>query len=530
MSRACDAGRKILTPPSALLVLLFLAGCRLGDPGPMFLDADTLQAQVARIKEAIGGKVRVLRVEIASAELTIRAQDPANRSHVNEWRAARMSLAGFTWERLSGPSPVRLDLINRDLEANLFGLDEIDFAAAPKLARAAIDRVGLEDAAHVTGMEIVRPVAILPEPSSGAPRWSVRVSSDHERATAFAALKGDIYAVDLAETNRAKNLDLFARPALAADAARDFRGMVGAGQVLTKVSISARSVGFETTLADKNHPIQPTESLAAQQAYSWDLSGLRRTLGSIAIVDAALNRTAPFAVDDVDWTVLPMLMTAAKDKLGMADGRVTGAEITRPTTGVGAAVVLWHIEVTDRNREKGTVDADVKGAIKQVTLPESRRPPLDYYDPATMVAALARIGEEFGAAAKFSEISFMGDKVIITAQDPRQPGEFAQILLTQTGFTRFGTPSMFAMAHKPFTLAELQPLTAQKLAALESATLSRLTMPPKAISNITVSRGSMDPSPRGNVTIEIRAEERPFGRGGRVNYELDGTVLKAYLP
>jgi len=40
----------------------------------------------------------------------------------------------------------------------------------------------------------------------------------------------------------------------------------------------------------------------------------------------------------------------------------------------------------------------------------------------------------------------------------------------------------------------------------------------------------MDPSPRGNVTIEIRAKETPFGRGGRINYELDGTMLKAYLP
>ena len=43
-------------------------------------------------------------------------------------------------------------------------------------------------------------------------------------------------------------------------------------------------------------------------------------------------------------------------------------------------------------------------------------------------------------------------------------------------------------------------------------------------------RSSMDPSPKGNVTVEIRAEERAFGRGGRVNYEMDGTVLKAYLP
>ena len=214
-------------------------------------------------------------------------------------------------------------------------------------------------------------------------------------------------------------------------------------------------------------------------------------MGSIVIVDAALGRAAPFAADDVDWAVLPALMAAAKDKLGMPDGRVTGAEVSRPTTGVGAAVVLWHVEVADRNREKGSIDADVKGAVKQVTLPESRRPALDFYDPATMVAALARIGAEFGAAAKFAEINFMGDKVIITAQDPRQPGEFAQILLTQTGFTRFGTPSMFAMAHKPFTLADLQPLTQQKLAALKSATLSRLTMPPKSISNMAVERGSI---------------------------------------
>ena len=59
---------------------------------------------------------------------------------------------------------------------------------------------------------------------------------------------------------------------------------------------------------------------------------------------------------------------------------------------------------------------------------------------------------------------------------------------------------------------------------------SKLRMQPHAISSITIGRGSMDPSPKGNVTVEIRAEERAFGRGGRVNYEMDGTVLKAYLP
>ena len=82
--------------------------------------------------------------------------------------------------------------------------------------------------------------------------------------------------------------------------------------------------------------------------------------------------------------------------------------------------------------------------MKQVTPPESRRAPIDWYDPATMVAMLERIGREFGAEARFAEIMFMDDKVVITARDPRQPGELAQILLTKDGFTRFGTPSMLA--------------------------------------------------------------------------------------
>jgi hypothetical protein len=104
------------------------------------------------------------------------------------------------------------------------------------------------------------------------------------------------------------------------------------------------------------------------------------------------------------------------------------------------------------------------------------------------------------------------------------------MLLTDAGFTRFGTPSMFAVRNPPFTMADLVLLDARKIAELQAVTLEKLQMQPNAIAGITISRGSMDPSPKGNVTIEIRAEERAFGRGGRVNYEMDGTVLKAYLP
>src|SRR5262249_7113552 len=98
------------------------------------------------------------------------------------------------------------------------------------------------------------------------------------------------------------------------------------------------------------------------------------------------------------------------------------------------------------------------------------------------------------------------------------------------GFTRFGTPSPFAIGNPPFTVDDLRPLSAERLAALESDTLSRLGLSPGSITTITIERGAMDPSPTSGVTVEIRAEDHPFGRGGRVNYELDGRVIKAYLP
>lgn len=513
-----------------VLCATLLTSCRVGDPGSLYNDPDGLAEVLALIRTRIGEHPRVLAVAVDPGGISVKAQDPANRHHVDEWRTSRRSAAGIYWDRLSGPSPVSLDLLNPDLEANLFDLDDGAFTAIPAMARAALVRAKLDDAAQVTRMEMARPVYILPSPSSGPARWSIHVSSGRESAQVYADLKGNIVAADLANTNRAKTFDMLKEPASVADAVQAFRASVGSGPLLVKVAISAHSIGFQTNIPDKNYPLPMSGSLSPREVYTWNLSGLHRALGSIN-ADAALGvRDGPFGVDDADWSVLPKLFAAAKEQLGMPKGQVTDVELKKPTEGVGTPKLLWTIEVTDPNREKGRVVADVTGAVKQVTPPESRRAPIDWYDPATMVAMLERIGREFGDEARFAEIMFMDDKVVITARDPRQPGELAQILLTKDGFTRFGTPSMLAARSRPFALAELTPLTATKLAELEMRTLKRLTMPPRSISSITLGRGSMDPSPRGNVTIEIRAEEKPFGRGGRINYELDGTVLKAYLP
>ena len=111
-----------------------------------------------------------------------------------------------------------------------------------------------------------------------------------------------------------------------------------------------------------------------------------------------------------------------------------------------------------------------------------------------------------------------------------EPNVYGQILLTDGGFERFGMPSTAAAKNVPFRIDDLKGLTLERIRDLEAQTLATLKMPPTAISSITISRSSIDPSPKGNITIEIKAEEKPSSRAGRVNYELDGTVIRTYLP
>jgi hypothetical protein len=299
---------------------------------------------------------------------------------------------------------------------------------------------------------------------------------------------------------------------------------------LTEVSISSTSIGFETNANDPSPAIPVSGSLSARRVYTWNLNGLQRAISAIN-ADAAFGTTRyAFSADDVDWKLLPKIAVAAPLQLEMPQGRVTGIEVSEPVNPIGQPIVLWKIEVTDQNKEKGYVLVDTAGTLKKVMPPESRRKQIDWYDPATMAATFARLGVDFGKDRRYAEITIFNDKIVITAQDHMQENISREIILSDNGYDRSGTPSMMAAKNAPFRIGELSALTAERIRDLEAKTLATLKMPPKSISSITIGRGGMDPSSKGNVTIEIRAEERPFGRAGRVNYELDGTVIRTYLP
>src|SRR4051812_38022691 len=226
---------------AAVLTLTALSGSAqafLDDPAAYDVAIATLRGQ-------LGPHARVLKIEIARDGVSIEAQDPGNRNHVDRWRYGTVVyFKSIPIKRLTGPEPIDPTLINPDLDANLFDLDGVDLTATQKLIKAALSRARLEDPAAVTRIEIQRQVFILPSPSSGDVRWTVSIDSGRERASVYANAHGDIIGADLSATRRARTLNVLETPGLPAEAAAAFRAGVSAAPVLVQVNIEPKSVGF----------------------------------------------------------------------------------------------------------------------------------------------------------------------------------------------------------------------------------------------------------------------------------------------
>jgi len=503
--------------------MTLLTAWRFGPPLTYFDE----EGAIARAVEALHAKVgfeRILSIDITESDIRVEAQDPFNNRHVNMWTISKQHLGKLNWESTAGPEPTALNLVNPDLEANLFDLKDVDFAAAGALMKDAIERAALEDPGTVYWMEIRRQLYLLPKASSGDIRWSVRVRSGREEARVIADGKGRIVNLDLSATNRGRTFDLLKSLERLPEAAGAFAQGVGVEAVLLKARVASHGMSFETNLA------QPAMfgSIKQTQSYTWNLNGLTRGMGNMDLSEH-FGSAPPFSIKDTDWGLAPGLVAKAKDALQMPDGTLDEIEVEKPADQPGEPVVTWTVVLKDANGEEGKARFDAKGELLGAALPESRRKAFDGREPATWLDALAKLEATFGAG-DFVEITLNDDRIRIIAADPQKPTELGQFFLEQTGFSRFGSASPFDQETARFRLAEIKGLTAEQLDRLKAATVARLGLPADKITSITIGRGSLDPSQQNNVTVEIRAEEAAFGRGGRVNWEIDGREIKAYLP
>jgi len=441
-----------------------------------FLDNDAdLGTALSLLRAAIGAHVRVLRVEVDPRGVAIEAQDPRNRSHVDRWRYGVVTYLGvLPLRRLSGPEPVRLQLINPDLEANLFDLDAVDFSAMPKLVSAALARAKLQDAAAVTHIEIARQTFIVPQPTSGDIRLTLRIDSGREHAEIYANARSEITGANLGGTIRAQNLNIFAEPALVADAAAAFRDIVGAGQVLTKVRIDRNNVSFATNVRDQGMA-QLGFGMPATAVFTWDLDGLQRRLGSIDVnAQTGTPGPAPFGINDVNWTILDKLAQDALARAALAQGKLAHLSIAKSSEQPGAPILVWTVEIAEPSGEVTSVIADAQGAIKHVVLAPSRRPKANWLDAGTIAEAIARIAPTFGADAKIASIVFDDKRGRVTIDDPANGGRAATFEFNPDGVTRASISFSLDSMGPRFSLADIASLDQQKIAALQAEAFERL--------------------------------------------------------
>lgn len=439
-------------------------------------DGSELNQAIPALQAAIGNHPRILKIEVQPDDVVVEAQDPKNLLHINQWRFVdHIGILPIKW--VFGPDPVDLQLINPDLEANLFDLDTVAFSAAPKLGKAAIEHARLQDKAVITRMEIERQTYILPKPSSGDVRWTLHITSGREQAEVYANAHGDIIGADLSGTHRAQTLNLFKEPELAVDAAAAFRDTVGAGPALTSVGIDTQNVSFVTNIAD-NRLGKLGGGLVNVATYSWNLEGLHSLFPGLntSKLTQQLNQgptAVPFSVNDVDWTILAKLEADSLAKVNLAQAQITGIKIERSSSQPGQAVLAWIVKITDASGEDTSVFADTKGTIQRVLLPESRRPKLVWTDPATLANAIARIGTTFGPNTKIASIVGDDRGGRITIDDPANGGNLASFDLAGDGVSRASMTFTINPEGPRFGVADLALLTEQKIATLEADAMKR---------------------------------------------------------
>src|SRR5260370_10939859 len=170
------------------LCVCVLLGCKFFSKTNMFEGTATKDAADA-FRKKLGGPVRALSLEIERDSVTLKAQDQKNPKNVDEYK--------YVKGLVIGPTPVKLNLLENNLDKTLFDLDDINLAATPTVARTALERVKIEGG-RVKKMTIERGLSLATDMTkSGAVHWNIDIEGTRESASAVADTKGNILGLDL---------------------------------------------------------------------------------------------------------------------------------------------------------------------------------------------------------------------------------------------------------------------------------------------------------------------------------------------
>lgn len=494
-----------------------------------FFDGARAQAGLEKIFDKAGHPTKVLGVDIRTNQLIVEVQAVDNPAHIDRYidRIAADRINQWFWpESVSGPTPVQLSLANPDLDANLFGLEPADLAVVGKLAAEAVSRAALEDPAQVDRMELRRRLFLIPRPVSGDPEWSVEITSGREHAAIYATVAGVITHADLRGTRHAQTLNYLA-------GGRDLGAVVAAAES----TIGKSEVVQRLLVYDKSLSIDALVPGSADHVggYRADINGVLHLADDVAGVRPVLPGQLPpsrFSLADVDWSLVPKLQKAARDRLQLPDGRIVFVEISRPGSAVGTPEITLEIPVdsADDSSVSGRVTFDNKGGVVGTRYPRGKGPKIDLLDPASYAPALGALGKALGEHAAVVELDFRTDGLMATVRDPQKPDTLVVLDYRGEGVARSimppFEPAQFG-ADWFFDLVQAQPVSA-RLAELQQDTLTRLGLADGKVERVTISKQKLFMPGNDRLLIEVRAAAGK--RDGRVVYDLSGKVVEMYKP
>ncbi|HEY2139143.1 MAG TPA: hypothetical protein VGH00_03625 [Chthoniobacterales bacterium] len=481
------------------------------------------QEAVAKITEKLKTPVRVLRIEIQPDTLTIQVQDPAAPTRVDEYTYRKMpGLIALLWPAVTGPKPVRLNLINPNLEENLFDLGTVNFAAVAGAVREAERRVALDGGGSARNIQIQRRIGILP-PSSGDIEWNISVEGPRESASAYADAQGRIRRLNLDGTLRAKSLDYTKDPKALAEAVAQIRDLFGTEAVFNHFSVSRLNVSFA---------VRESKDSNETHGYTCNLNGVRHGLEdslNIKLPKIMATKREFFSIDDADWSRVPAMCKTALGRINLPHPNILSIELEKPPPTLRERPLRWRAQVIEGVMgEYGFVEFDPKsGQVTHVQVPDSQVKPVDFLDPAKTPELLANIKEDFGPAARFQEITIDRDRASVKGTAPAHPEEARQY---EYDAARRADPGIANSIKNPmneklgpqdfFGAGEFQ-VYETRLSELEQKTLTRLRLNDGKIQRLTFFRQS--PFYPGNKKLLLEIRCQGTGDDGRIVYEPAGT-------
>ncbi|MEO8436649.1 MAG: hypothetical protein ABI596_17255 [Pyrinomonadaceae bacterium] len=311
-----------------------------------------MKQAAAAFQEKLGGRVKALSLEVEKDSATLRAQDPNNLENVYEYRYAKGLILG--------PSPVKLNVLERKLDGALFDLDEINLAAAESLAHRAVEQTRL-DRGRVTRMVMERGLEVASDVSkTGGVRWVVTVEGQGETASAYADLKGNIVGLDMSRTARAAQFNLFSADTLH-EAGTRIKEACGVNVKLYDLVIHEKYLWFKA-LDPKNH--------REVNQYKYDINGVTIDTRHANILPRL--RQPPnsklklgdllFDLNEVRLESAPNLGRKALERLSFGGGQVSFFKVSRGPRSLERAplVITWAIFCKDGPRS-GTIIYDLSG-------------------------------------------------------------------------------------------------------------------------------------------------------------------------